>query len=204
MQSQSCSAGKACPERAHEPHTKCQIHVAYAQQQALQLMHRPFALTVYTIRPNLTLSGTTPTIKAQHCSGQQSSTSKKLSGLELYQDWAGLDQDWIRTESLDQDWITRSGLDRIGYGTFGSTAYRGRWGNFVDVVASVSGHDRFPVLALMARQVLFSHDAAPFLDGSYNGFCYPALVETCTQKHRHGHESDEGGDDCYCTAAVTV
>jgi len=66
------------------------------------------------------------------------------------------------------------------------------------VIASVSGHDRFPVLALMGRQVLLSHDAAPLLDGSYNGFCYSALVETCMQEHSRGDESDERGHDWRC------
>jgi len=50
----------------------------------------------------------------------------------------------------------------------------------------------------MGRQVLLSHDAAPLLDGSYNGFCYSALVETCMQEHSRGDESDERGHDWRC------
>lgn len=89
-----------------------------------------------------------------------------------------MDQDWIRIGlDLDQICLWNCHCDVW----FWLTVYRSRWGNFVDVVASVSGHDRFPVLALMGRQVLLSHNAAPLLDGRYNGFCYPALVEACMQ-----------------------
>ena len=85
------------------------------------------------------------------------------------------------------------------------TAHRSRWSDFIDVVASIGGHDRFPVLALMGRQVLLTHDAAPLLDGSYNGFCDSALVEPCMQEHSCGAGSAERSDNWCCfTVALTM
>lgn len=62
-------------------------------------------------------------------------------------------------------------------------SYRGGRSHFIDVVASVGGHDGLLVLTLVSRQVVHSHDAAPLLNGRHNGLCYSALVEACAQRH---------------------
>ncbi len=75
------------------------MHVAYAQQHALQLMDRAVCPDCVHHAIRLILGGTTPTMKAQNCSGQQKLNKQELSGTGLYQDLDRLGQDWIRTGS---------------------------------------------------------------------------------------------------------